>query len=172
MSFLSKWFGGGKATKEQLGVEKFVEEVLSEVLELSHLALSFDLKIKEEEGAVVVSVDLFGEDEEMLKEREGQLLDAFQLLMSRMIQQNFNEEKIIITFDCDGFRESNVQSLQELADKLRNDVIEKGKPVYFKALPPRDRKVIHQRLADDERVKSRSIGDGHFKKIKIFPAKM
>ena len=47
----------------------------------------------------------------------------------------------------------------------------KGKPVYFRALPPRDRKVVHQYLAEDGRVKSRSIGDGLYKKIKIFPVK-
>lgn len=59
----------------------------------------------------------------------------------------------------------------ELADKLKEIALTKGKPVYFRALPPKDRKVVHQYLAEDGRVKSRSVGDGHFKKIKIFPLK-
>jgi hypothetical protein len=29
--------------------------------------------------------------------------------------------------------------------------------------------LIHQYLAEDGRVKSRSVGEGHFKKIKIYP---
>ena len=57
----------------------------------------------------------------------------------------------------------------ELAEKLKGIALEKGKSVYFRALPPKDRKVIHQYLAEDGRVKSRSIGEGHFKKIKIYP---
>ena len=59
----------------------------------------------------------------------------------------------------------------DLADKLKGIALEKGKSVYFRALPPKDRKVIHQYLANDQRVKSRSIGDGLFKKIKIYPVK-
>jgi spoIIIJ-associated protein len=56
-----------------------------------------------------------------------------------------------------------------LADKLKGIAIDKGKSVYFRALPPKDRKLIHQYLAEDGRVKSRSVGEGHFKKIKIYP---
>ena len=60
---------------------------------------------------------------------------------------------------------------QDEFEKLKNVAVEKGKPVYFRALPPRDRKLIHQFLAEDGRVKSRSVGEGVFKKIKIFPIK-
>jgi spoIIIJ-associated protein len=49
--------------------------------------------------------------------------------------------------------------------------LEKGRSVYFRALPPKDRKIIHQHLASDDRIKSRSVGEGNFKKIKIYPAK-
>jgi spoIIIJ-associated protein len=60
--------------------------------------------------------------------------------------------------------------LIELAEKLKGIVIDKGRSVYVRALMPKDRKIVHQYLAGDERVKSKSIGDGLYKKIKIFPA--
>ena len=41
----------------------------------------------------------------------------------------------------------------------------------MRALAPKDRKTVHQHLAGDERVRSRSIGEGLFKKVKIYPAK-
>ena len=63
------------------------------------------------------------------------------------------------------------KSLVELAEKLRDRALEQGRSVYLRALHPKDRKVVHQYLASDERVRSRSVGDGLFKKIKIYPVK-
>ena len=77
----------------------------------------------------------------------------------------------LIIFDCDGYREDADNALVELAEKLKGIAIDKNKSVYFRALPPRDRRVVHQHLAQDDRIVSKSIGDGLYKKIKVFPAK-
>jgi len=88
-----------------------------------------------------------------------------------VVQHNFPDDKTNILIDCDGFREESNKALIDLAEKLKGIALEKGKSVYCRALPPKDRKIVHQYLAADERVRSRSIGDGLFKKIKIYPAK-
>jgi spoIIIJ-associated protein len=49
--------------------------------------------------------------------------------------------------------------------------LEQGRSVYYRALPPKERKIVHQYLAQDPRIKSRSLGDGLYKKIKIYPVK-
>jgi len=74
--------------------------------------------------------------------------------------------------DSNNYRKEASEELIKLADKLKKIALDKNKSVYFRALPPKDRKTIHQYLAEDGRVKSKSVGEGHFKKIKIFPAKM
>lgn len=99
------------------------------------------------------------------------MIDALQLFLKRVIQHNFPEDRTNVVIDCNGFREESSKELIELAEKLKGIALEKGKSVYFRALPPKDRKIIHQHLAADERVKSRSIGDGLYKKIKIYPVK-
>ncbi|MCB0415883.1 MAG: hypothetical protein KDD50_16215, partial [Bdellovibrionales bacterium] len=71
----------------------------------------------------------------------------------------------------DGFRQEANDELIKLAEKLKGIALKKKKSVYFRALPPKDRKIIHQYLAEDGRVKSQSVGDGLYKKIKIFPKK-
>lgn len=172
MGFLQKIFGGGK-TVQKSGPEQTIRDTVQGILDRAQLSLSFDVKTEPSDNDFTnLLVDFFGEDEDLLKEKEGQLLDSFQLILTRVIQHAHEEEKINIQCDCTGFREDAVVQLRELADRLRDVALEKGKPVYFRALPPKDRKVIHQYLAEDERVKSRSIGEGHFKKIKIFPAKV
>lgn len=164
--FLKKIFGGKSATTN--GPKDLIQETLADLLEVSHLDLDFELTDAEENKFVF---ELFGEDEDSLRKRDGQLLDAFQLFLTRFMQHRYPEDRYTIIVDNAGFREEVNNELLGLAEKLKNVAVEKGKPVYFRALPPRDRKLIHQYLADDGRVKSRSVGEGVFKKIKIFPIK-
>jgi len=147
-------------------VEGVLSSTLSELISVAGLDLSFELKKSESDN---FEIDVYGEDEELLLAREGQLLDGFQLFLTRVCQHRFPDNKVNISVDNSGFREEVNRELLDLAEKLKNIAVEKGKPVYFRALAPRDRKIVHQYLADDGRVKSRSVGEGLFKKIKIFP---
>jgi spoIIIJ-associated protein len=168
MSLFGKLFGGGKKAKKDGGPEGIVADIMGSIIQLSGLELSFDTKTLEDG---TIHVDVYGKDEELLTSKEGQLLDAFQLYIRRALQHQLPEDNINVNIDCANFREQANEALIALADKLKEIALTKGKSVYFRALPPKDRKVIHQYLAEDGRVKSRSIGDGHFKKIKIYPAK-
>ncbi len=163
---LGKLFG--KKTKKGEGPEGLVEEILGRVIELGRFDLGFEVKTLADG---TIHADIFGKDEELLTSKEGQLLDAFQLYVRRAVQHQLPDDPITVNLDCSNFREEANEALIALAEKLKGIALEKGKSVYFRALPPKDRKVIHQYLAEDGRVKSRSIGEGHFKKIKIYPAK-
>lgn len=164
---LGKLFGG-KKKKDGNGPEGLVEDILGQIVELGQFELSFEVKSVDES---LIHVDIFGKDEEMLTSKEGQLLDALQLYVRRAVQHQLPEQNINVNLDCSNFREQANEALIALAEKLKDIALTKGKSVYFRALPPKDRKVIHQYLAEDGRVKSRSVGDGHFKKIKIYPVK-
>lgn len=169
--FLSKLFGGKKKTGGS-DVESLVSTTVDGLINSGSFDLSFDITSRtDDKGEPEMVVEFSGGDEELLKEKEGQLIDAFQLFLKRVIQHHFPEDKTNIVIDCNGYLEESNQALVDLAEKLKGIALEKGKSVYFRALPPKDRKVIHQYLANDERVKSRSIGDGLFKKIKIYPIK-
>jgi spoIIIJ-associated protein len=164
--FLGKIFGSKKKKPE--GLEGIVEVLLSEVITLSGWDLTMDLFRDDQND---LNVGFSGGDEELLLSKEGQLLDALQLFVRRAVQHQLPDERGNINLDCADFRQQANDALIELAEKLKGIALAKGKSVYFRALPPKDRKVIHQYLAEDGRVKSRSIGDGHFKKIKIYPVK-
>lgn len=171
--FLSKLFGGKKKSADQSEAEVIIQGTLEGLFERAGLEIQFD--VKQAPGGMddtqEFAVDLFGNDEELLTEKEGALLDSIQLLLKRILQHQLPDARVNVTFDCNGFRAEANKSLVELAEKLKEIALEKGKSVYFRALPPKDRKVIHQYLANDSRVKSRSVGEGLYKKIKIFPVK-
>lgn len=166
--FFKKLFGGKKQGGD---VESLVEETLAGIIEKSGFELTFDLNFEKNESESVLSIDFSGADEELLKDKKGQLLDAFQLFVKRAIQHNFPEDKTNVLVDAGGYREESEQALIDKAENLKQMALEQGRSVYYRALPPKERKVVHQYLAQDPRVKSRSLGDGLYKKIKIYPVK-
>lgn len=169
--FFSKLFGG-KSKNANSEVESLVQETLEGIIEKGQFELTFEVhSSKEDDGESVLAVEFSGADEEILKDRKGQMLDALQLLLKRVVQHHFPEDKTSITVDCGGYRDETTALLIERAENLKAIAIEQGKSVYYRALPPKDRKIVHQHLAKDPRVKSRSLGEGLYKKIKIYPAK-
>lgn len=169
--FFSKLFGG-KSKSSGGEVENLVVEKLTGIIEKGNFDLTYTIKFTEEPNQdTVLAIEFTGGDEEMLKDKKGQMLDAFQLFLKRVVQHNFPEDKTNITVDCGGFRNESAALLIERADNLKAIAIEQGKSVYYRALPPKDRKIVHQYLAQDPRVKSRSLGEGLYKKIKIYPSK-
>ncbi len=169
-SFFGKLFGKKEEVITGGSVTDMIEGALDNLIGIS--GLEFDYKISTdgtEAEREKVFVEIGGLDEELLRARDGALLDAIQLFLTRITQHQLRDERVSIYVDNEGYRDQANQELIDLAEKLKNVAMEKGRPVYFRALPPRDRKVIHQYLAGDPRIKSHSVGEGLYKKIKIFP---
>lgn len=169
MSLIGRLFGGGdkKNFKNPKGL---IDSVLSGLIEKAGFDLSFDIEeIKDQENETF-KVSFYGDDEEMLTQRDAMLLDALQLFTKRALQHHFSEQIVNVLFDCNDYRAKENENLEAMIGKLKEKVLSQGKPVYVKALAPKERRVVHQFLAKDERVRSKSIGDGHFKKIKIYTA--
>ena len=166
--FFSKLFGGGE---KKNNLESVVEATLNGILENGNFDLSYELNLTKKDDVTEIKIEFSGGDEPLLKDYKGQLLDAFQLIIKRVTQHHFADEKTNVIVDCGGYREESEAALIERAEHLKTIAIEQGKSVYYRALPPKERKVVHQYLAQDGRVKSRSLGDGLYKKIKIYPAK-
>lgn len=170
---LGRLFGSSKkkSTNSESAVLDLLQSTITGLLEKAQFDLNFELNEKNDERGEQITIEFSGPDEEILKDKEGQMIDAIQLFLKRVVQHNFPDDRTSITIDCNGYQEESSQALVDLAEKLKGIALEKGKSVYFRALPPKDRKIIHQYLANDDRVKSRSVGEGLFKKIKIYPIK-
>lgn len=168
MNFFKKLFGSD--SKENLDPRGFVEETAKALIEKAgwELDVTVTQETRDEQNTLVV--DFFGADEKLICEREGQYLEAIQIFLKRVLQNRFPEDHSYITVDAAGFSEANQKELEQLADRLRQSVLSKKRPVYCRALPPKDRKIIHQYLSTDNRIRTKSVGEGTFKKIKIFLA--
>ncbi len=166
--FFSRLFGG---KKEATGAQALAEETLNGLIEKGGFELDFDISLEKSGQDGTISIEFSGPDEELLKDKKGMLLDSFQLIVKRVIQHNLPDDKTTVLVDAGGFRQETEHALIEKAEELKQVALEQGRSVYYRALPPKERKIVHQYLAEDPRIKSRSLGDGLFKKIKIYPVK-
>ena len=58
--------------------------------------------------------------------------------------------------------------LQERAVRLAQEVKETGKTRTIPAINPAERRMVHMALQDDTDIRSRSVGEGLFKKVLIY----
>jgi spoIIIJ-associated protein len=169
MNFFKKLFGSNE--KANLDPRGLLEESARTLISLS--GFDVDVAVTEEtseDSEPLLVVEFFGPDEDFLCQKEGLLLESIQIFLKRVLQNRWSEEKLHILVDAAGYSEANEKQLHDLADKLRQAVLTKKRPVYVRALPPKDRKIVHRFLSEDDRIKTRSVGEGTFKKIKIFLA--
>ena len=145
-----------------------VEQVLQDLLEKGGFLLSLEIK-ETNEGEIFI--DIFGEDEGLLKTKEGRFLLALQTYLNRVVQHHFFGQSVFVRLDSGNFFEEKEQRLLDLADKLKQKALSTGRPVYIKkALSPFQRRKVHQFLTEDGEVRTSSVGEGFYKNICITPS--
>ena len=145
-----------------------VKNLLEQVIQHADFHIDFSLK----EVADGLEINFYGEDEDLFTFRSGQVMDAVQLLLKRAVDRHWPEDKIRFYIDTNEFKKNNKDSILSTVERLKGMAVDQNKPMYTKTYLPKDRKLIHQHLNDDADVRSRSVGEGLYKKVKIYPANL
>ena len=137
--------------------------------ELTHLLQLMGLpsKVEIEAQGSSVRCHIIGDYEADLTGQEGKIVDSLQYLLRKITAKNLSE-RVRISIDVGDFREKRQDELQDLAKELAALVKEDGKTQVIPSLNPSERRVVHMALQDDKEIRSRSVGDGLFKKILIY----
>lgn len=114
-----------------------------------------------------VHAKIAGEFVEILVGPEGQTLDGLQYVMRKIITRKF-PQKVLFALDAGGFRDNRMGELQARALRLAQEVKETGKTRTIPAINPAERRMVHMALQDDTEIRSRSVGEGLFKKVLIY----
>ena len=161
---LNNLFGDKKKDSKNL-----IQKILNNILEKGGFSLSFQIE-EEEEEENSFKVDIFGEDEGLLKAKKGCLLLAFQTYLLRYMYNQFPDDKIRILVNSNGFWEENEKKLLDLTDDLVAKALDTNRPLTFKNnLSPSQRRLVHERVSGNTGVRSVSIGDGFYKTMKLIP---
>jgi spoIIIJ-associated protein len=145
--------------------------VLDQIAELTktmlqHMGIQAEVTITVDGHKVAVHI-LGGEDHEAIVGRDGSTLDAMQYLLRKIVGQKF-PEKISLSLDAGTYRQQRQTELEQLALELAQKVKDTGKSQVISALNPAERRLVHVALQDDTSIRSASIGDGLFKKVRIY----
>ena len=140
-----------------------VRQQLEELLKL----MTFPSEVTAELDNGTVRCQVGEEHEEALTGQEGKIIDSLQYILRKLVARKV-EEKIRLSIDIGQFREKRKVELMERAKELAALVKEDGKTQAIPPLNPSDRRIVHVALQDDKEIRSRSVGDGLFKKILIF----
>ena len=152
----------GTATDEVQAAVTFLETALEKM----GLEASVDARLEKK----FLRVRIHGKDAESLVIGRGSaaksdVLDAFQLLLSRSIYQGEGGRTVVI--DANDYRDSRLDVLAPAADRLGDLAIATSKTVNVYGMNSFDRRAIHLRLADRTDVNTTSEGEGVFRAISV-----
>jgi len=157
---LDKYNHDEKEIKEALEkVKIFMKEFVSN---LSSKEINVNCCIKD----FAVYVDITGTDINYLIGYRGETLQAIQLILSSIINKK-EMDKIRVVVDIEGYRGKREKTLQELAEKISKTVVRTGKSITLEPMSAYERKIIHSRLQEKERIKTYSIGEEPYRKIVV-----
>jgi spoIIIJ-associated protein len=137
---------------------------LARVLELMHYPSDISVSSNREYVTALIQ----GQYVDEIVDQNGKLLDSLQYLLRKMIGKKYFE-KAIISLDAGDFRAARTEELKQLGLDLAAEVKKNGKTRSIPSLNPSERRVVHLALQDDKDVRSRSVGEGLFKKVLIYP---
>lgn len=123
---------------------------------LQHLLqlMGFEARVEsfeEKEGEMLLHVSTA--DAASLIGRNGQVLDALQTIINRMIRSR-PESRIHYVVDIERYRERRKDKLLKMAYEAADRVDRTGHPVKLPAMNAHDRRIVHQALKDRPGIKT------------------
>jgi spoIIIJ-associated protein len=128
-----------------------------------------ELQAKVYQGEERLEVDLSGLDTDWCFADDGELLMSIEHLLPRIIR-SLSGEPALCRVDCDNFHEIREERLRSLAQRVADEVRQRGRARTLVPMNPADRRIIHVTLADNPAVVTESEGEGYFKRITVRPA--
>lgn len=140
-----------------------LHEDISELLTV----MGFPSEITVEIVDYSVACRISGEHQEVLVGNDGRTLDSLQYLLRKIMSRRL-PDRMMLSLDVGDYRERRAQELKDRALELADQVKADGKTQAIAALNPSERRVVHVMLQDDKAIRSRSVGEGLFKKVLIY----
>lgn len=139
-----------------------VEEFLKEWLQKVDNTLEYTIK----EEDYTIYVDINGNAAGTLIGYRGETLNSMQTILSTIANRGFNN-KIRLILDIENYRQKREKTLEELAEKVSKTVLKTGKSITLEPMSAYERKIIHSKLQDNNKIETHSIGEGDNRRVVI-----
>lgn len=113
-----------------------------------------------------LNIELLSKNLGFLIGYRGETLYALQNILSAIAGKEI-DKKVRIILDIEGYKEKREKTLEDLAEKVARTVIKTRKPIKLEPMQAYERKIIHSKLQNNERVETESIGEEPNRRIVI-----
>lgn len=141
---------------------KKAEEFLGEMLDAMNIPCTITSRLEDD----VLHVELAGKDMGILIGRRGQTLDSLQYLVSLVVNRS-GDKYIRVVLDTENYRSKRQKTLEALADKMASKAVRYGKKMSLEPMNPSERRIIHARLQNSNKVFTFSEGDEPYRHVVI-----
>ena len=149
-----------KENKEKIiKIEIFLEEFIKE---LKNKEINYSIDIINNK----LKVEFYGEYATKLIGYRGETLNSLQIILSSIANNGF-EDRVKVILDIGGYREKREKTLEELAVKISKTVMKTGKSITLEPMTAYERKIIHSKLQENEKIDTHSIGEEPNRRIVI-----
>ena len=115
-----------------------------------------------------IHVDIRGDDLSALIGRHAETLNAFQYIASLIVGKEAGQWVQLIV-DVEGYRSRRERQLQQLAQRMAEQVIKSGRRASLEPMPSSERRVVHLALRGHPAVTTESAGEEPHRKVVIIP---
>lgn len=140
-------------------VEKFLNDFSNQ---FEGIQYSVDVDTKSN----IIKVYINGDSSRTLIGYRGEVLNSFQIILNSIANKE-TTGRIKVILNISDYREKREKSLEELADKISKTVYKTGKTITLEPMMAYERKIIHSRLQNNNKVKTYSVGEEPHRKVVI-----
>jgi len=145
-------------------IKKTIEEIVNKM----GFICTVEMKMFKEEGEEVVMYNIKTNESSYLIGQHGINLQSLQHL-TRLIVRKKHLAKANFILDVNSYRQERNDSILRIARSMAQQAITEKRPVIMRPMSAYERRLIHLELADNESIKTESIGDGEERRVVIKP---
>lgn len=121
----------------------------------------------EAEGLIALS--LKGPAAERLASGDGRAVDAIQLLANQASLRASGDDAKRVVVEVEGNTDQRTAFLEKIAERAAQRARETGRPVALEAMSPKERRVVHVALRDEDGIATMSVGEGRYRQVVVVP---
>jgi spoIIIJ-associated protein len=111
-------------------------------------------------------LDLSGEDSHFALAENGEMLDAFEVLLFQVYGRELEREHRFVV-DAEGFRQTRKAELKAMAHFAADQARKNGRPFTFGVLNSTERRIIHLTLQSETDLATESVGEGRERRLQV-----
>lgn len=135
-------------------ITDFIKNYLNELINKMGLEVSFETKINNNQ----IYIKMFSNNNNILIGKNGQTLNALQLILRQVIINEINLLPYII-LDVENYKDKQVKNIERLAINIAKEVNKTGIDTSLENMNSYERRIVHNKLSNFEGIITTSEGE-------------